>query len=333
MPAGRFDAPPVRFLLTGAGLGKAMTTTTMSVNTGARASWFQRRFAGAPLPWLLPVILVIGLFYLYPVVDVIRLSFTDATLIGNEHKYSLASIVNALSAPELPGIFLATVQFVGGSVIGQQILGLIIALVVVRGERRKLFGTTLLRTTALVAWVVPGIAGGIVWQLLFSEAPFGGLNSLLRMMFHMQPVAWLSDPNIAPWSVVVSNIWRGTAFSMVVMYAGLKSIDPSLYEAAEVDGASASQRLIYITLPQLRAVILVNMILITIQTVNTFDAIISLTGGGPGRATEVISLYVYNIVFRNYDLAGGSVISVIMLIMSLTLAVFYAMFLPKESRS
>lgn len=117
---------------------------------------------------------------------------------------------------------------------------------------------------------------------------------------------------------------------MVVMYAALKSIDPSLYEAAEVDGATASQQFFFVTLPQLRAAILVNMILITIQTVNTFDAIITLTGGGPGRATEVISLYVFNIVFRNYDLSGGSVLSVLMLIISLGLAFIYASFLPKE---
>ncbi len=309
-----------------------MTAITMEASRGRRTAWFQRGFAGAPLPWMLPVIIVIGIFYLYPVIDVLRLSFTDVTLIGTRENYTFASIVNALNSPQLPGVVVATVIFVGGSIIGQQLLGLIMALVVIRGERRLLFGTTTLRTTALVAWVVPGIAGGIVWQMLFSEAPFGGLNSLLRIM-HMQPVAWLSNPNIAPWSTVIANIWRGTAFSMVVMYAALKSIDPVLYEAAEVDGASAAQRLRFITLPQLRAAILVNMILITIQTMNTFDAIISLTGGGPGRATEVISLYTFNIVFRNYDLSGGSVISVLMLFMSLGLAFVYALFLPRETES
>jgi multiple sugar transport system permease protein len=86
----------------------------------------------------------------------------------------------------------------------------------------------------------------------------------------------------------------------------------------------------FVTLPQLRSAILVNMILITIMTLNTFDAIITLTGGGPGRATEVISLYVFNIVFRNYDLSGGSVLSVLMLLISLVLAFVYASFLPKE---
>lgn len=286
----------------------------------------------APLPWMSPAILVLGIFYLYPVIDVIRLSFTDATLIGDHENYTMASIVSALTSPRLPGVLLATLIFVGGSVVGQQLLGLIIALVVIRGERRRLFGTTLLRTTALVAWVVPGIAGGIVWQMLFSEAPFGGINSLLRLI-HLRPVAWLSDPAMAPWSAVIANVWRGTAFSMVVMYAARKTIDPELYEAAEVDGASPAQRLLHITLPQLRPAILVNMILITVLTMNTFDAIISLTGGGPGLATEVISLYTFNIVFRNYDLAGGSVMSVLMLAISLMLAAVYASLLPREEQS
>ena len=306
-----------------------MTPIAIEAASRPHSRSFMRRFAGAPLPWIMPVIIVIGIFYLYPVIDVFRLSFTNATLIGDSQDYTLGSIANMLSSPQLPDILWATLVFVGGSVIGQQILGLAVAVVVVRGEKRGLFGTTILRTTALIAWVVPGIAGGIIWQMLFSEAPYGALNSILRLM-HLPTVAWLSDPAIAPWSALISNIWRGTAFSMVVMYAALKAIDPSLYEAADVDGATGMQRFLFITLPQLRAAMLVNMILITIMTLNTFDAIITLTGGGPGRTTEVISLYVFNIVFRNYDLSGGSVLSVLMLIISLGLAVVYASFLPKE---
>jgi multiple sugar transport system permease protein len=276
----------------------------------------------------LPLIVVLGLFYLYPVLDVFRLALTRATLLGDEGGYTFATLAQTLMRPEIPGILWVTATFTLASVFSQQLLGLAIALVVVRGEKRQLFGTTIVRTTALIAWVVPGIAGGIIWKMLFNEAPFGGLNSLLRLM-GVSPVQWLSDPDLVMWSVVISNVWRGTAFSMVVMYAALKAIDPVLYEAASVDGATAHQRLFYVTLPQLRAAILVNMILITIQTLNTFDAIISLTGGGPGRATEVLSLYTFNVVFRNYDLASGAVLSILMLIISLGLALIYAAFLPK----
>ena len=284
------------------------------------------------LPWVLPVIAVLALFYLYPVFDVFRFAFTDATLLSDGDHYTFESIVQTLSRPDILPILGLTFWFTAASVVGQQTLGLAMAGVIVRGEKRRLRGTTILRTTALVAWVVPGIAGGIIWKMLFSEAPFGGFNSMLRMV-GIAPVQWLSDPHIAMWSVIVSNIWRGTAFSMVVMYAAMKSIDPVLYEAAEVDGASPSQRFFYITLPQLRTAILVNMILITIQTLNTFDAVIALTGGGPGRATEVLSLYTFNVVFRNYDLAGGSVMSIVMLLISMALAVVYAGFIPKEEQS
>lgn len=286
------------------------------------------RHSPSPLPWLMPLILVLGVFYLYPLLDVFRFAFTNVSLLGTDEEYTLQTIVTTLSKPELLQILWVTFVFTASSVVVQQFFGLFIALIVLHSEKRRLFGSTIVRTTALVAWVVPGIAGGIIWKMLFNEAPFGGLNSLLRLI-GVPPVQWLSDPHMVMWSVVISNVWRGTAFSMVVMYAANKAIDPVLYEAAEVDGANPWQRLIYITLPQLRTAILVNMILITIQTLNTFDAIISLTGGGPGRATEVLSLYTFNVVFRNYDLAAGAVLSIVMLTISLGLALVYARFLPR----
>lgn len=291
----------------------------------------RQRMAGSGLPWLVPVLAVLGIFYAYPLLDVIRLAFTDQTMINSgETHYTLATFAKILTDPDLPDILLATFIFTGGSVIGQQLLGLAVAMIVVRGERRRLFGTTLLRTTALVAWVIPGIAGGLVWKMLFSEAPFGGINSVLRLM-SLSPVAWLSDPDMTIWSVTIANVWRGTAFSMVVMYAALKALDPLLEEAAIVDGANPLQRFWHIVLPQLRTAVLVNMILITLQTINIFDSVISLTGGGPGRATEVIALHTYFVVFRNLDLAGGAVLSIVMLAISLILALGYAILLPKET--
>jgi multiple sugar transport system permease protein len=290
-----------------------------------------RRTASArPVLWLIPLILVLGLFYLYPMLDVLRLAFTDQKLTDPVSHYTLATIGTTLDNPVLLVVIWTTILFTGGSVVGQQVLGLAIAQVVIRSEKRRLFGATVLRTAALVAWVIPGIAGGVVWQMLFSEAPFGAINGILRLA-HIAPVAWLSDPNIAIWSVVISNIWRGTAFSMVVMYAALKAIDPVLYEAAAVDGANPLQQFFAITLPQLRAAILVNLIIITISTLNTFDAIIALTGGGPGRSTEVLSLFVFTVVFRNFDLSGGAVLSLLMVAISLVLALVYARFLPKEA--
>lgn len=308
-----------------------MPTTTAVIDAAPRrgqALTLGARIGANPLSWLAPAVLILAAFYLYPIIDVFRLAFTNATLLSDEERYTLDALYAMLGNAALGDILITTFVFCAASVIGQQAVGLGIALVVVRGERRRLAGMTVIRTIVLIAWVIPGIANGLIWQMLFSEAPFGAINSVLRLV-HIAPVAWLSDPSNAMISAVISNVWRGTAFSMIVFYAALKGIDPTLYEAANVDGANGWQKFRFITLPQMRSAILVNSILITIQTLNTFDAIISLTGGGPGRATEVLSLFTYNTVFRNYDLAGGSVLSVLMLVISLVVALFYAAFLPR----
>jgi multiple sugar transport system permease protein len=307
-------------------------TATMAVSRRVAGPSLGRRIEANPFTWLVPVAVTLGVFYLYPMLDVFRLALTNASLVGGEERYTLATVAAMLGNPSLGDILWTTFVFTFGSVVGQQLFGLVIALIVMRGERRKLPGMVALRTIVLIAWVIPGIANGLIWQMLFSEAPFGAINSVLRLM-HIAPVAWLSDPHNAMMSAIISNVWRGTAFSMIVFYAALKAIDPTLYEAASVDGANGAQKLRFITLPQLRAAILVNSILVTIQTLNTFDAIISLTGGGPGRATEVLSLFTFNTVFRNYDLAGGSVLSVLMLVISLVLALGYASFLPRREAS
>jgi multiple sugar transport system permease protein len=131
-------------------------------------------------------------------------------------------------------------------------------------------------------------------------------------------------------SIIAANVWRGTAFSMILMYAGLQGIPDELYEAAKVDGASNVQSFWYITLPQLRPIIMINIILITIYTLNTFDMILPLTGGGPGRATEVLALRTYNVIFENFSLAGGSVLAMIMLAIALLLTLMYRRMLQSE---
>jgi multiple sugar transport system permease protein len=182
----------------------------------------------------------------------------------------------------------------------------------------------------VLPWAMPALPAfiSIHWML---NGEWGLFNNFLFNVFGIEGPGWLDTSRwLALGAVITSHIWKWMPFWTVILLAGRMAIPQELYEAAEVDGASPAQRLIHITLPQLRPAIVVNMILITIQTMNTFDAIISLTGGGPGLATEVISLYTFNIVFRNYDLAGGSVMSALMLGISLTLALAYAAFLPTE---
>jgi multiple sugar transport system permease protein len=292
-----------------------------------RAGW---RLGEKPVVWLFPLAVLLVVSYLFPAAEVVRFSFTDATLLNPDYKYSLASYAAVFGNPDLPGILRATLIFVGASVVLQLSLGLLVALALNRGTQRGLWGVTFLRIAILASWIVPGVAAGIVWRLLFSEASYGFFTAILRSV-GLRPVLWLSGPAIAVWSAVIANVWRGTAFSMILLYAGLLVIPRSLYEAAAVDGATALKQFWHITLPQLRPIMLINTILISIFTLNTFDLILPLTGGGPGRATEVLALYAYNTVFRNFDLSNGSVIAVVLLLISIAFTLLYVRMLPRES--
>jgi multiple sugar transport system permease protein len=303
-----------------------LTTAVPRAASRPKARW---RLGEKPLVWLAPLAVLLLLTYVYPAVEVIRFSFTDATLLNPEYEYTTESYRAVARNPDIPGILGTTFIFVVASVLFQLGLGLLVALALHRGVKRGLPGVSIVRVIILASWIVPGVAAGIVWQLMFSEASFGFLNGLLRLI-GLRPIAWLSDPDLAIWSAVLANVWRGTAFSMILLYAGLLVIPASLYEAASVDGATAWKQFWYITLPQLRSILLINTILISIFTLNTFDLILPLTGGGPGRATEVLALYAYNTVFRNFDLSNGSVLAVLLLLISMTFTFFYVRLLPKE---
>lgn len=272
--------------------------------------------------WLFPVAILLTVFYLYPVLEVVRISFTNATLLNSTYVYTLDSYRSVLADFALPRIWLATVIFVAGSVIGQTTLGLVIALTLQAGFRRRLPGVRTVQVVVLATWIIPGVASAITWQLLLSEASFGFFNAMLRQV-SLSPVPWLSDPGLAIWSATLANIWRGTALSMILLYAGLQTISPTLYEAAAVDGATAFQAFRHITLPRLGPALLVNTVIGSIFSLNTFELVMPLTGGGPGRSTEVLALAAYNAVFHDFNLAQGSVLAVLMLLINLGLTIVY----------
>ena len=299
--------------------------------TAGKKGFAPRELIGENRPtlWMAPLLAVVTLFYLYPAFEVLRFSVTNASLLDPNYEYTLRTFVRVLSDPVLYKVIWITAIFVLASVVLQLALGLLIAVAANRARRRRLPGMVFMRSVILSAWVMPGVVIGIVWAILLNEASYGLVNLLLATV-GIGSVAWLSNPNTALMSIVIANVWRGTAFSMILQYAGLQSIPDELYEAAEVDGANALQTFWYITIPQLMPILMINIILITIQTLNTFDMILPLTGGGPGRATEVLSLHTYNVIFGQFSLAGGAVLAVIMLAISLVLTLFYRRLLRSE---
>ena len=272
--------------------------------------------------WIFPVIAVLSLFYVIPIIRVGLYSFTNASFFGGKTHYTLNTYKLLFSSSAFWMMLKTTLIFVIASVIFQILLGFFIALATVDGENRKLPGTTFVRTAVLSAWVIPGVVIGIVWKLLLSGASYGILNYYIKVLVGYT-IPFLSSPNWALVSVIIANVWRGTAFSMIILYSGLKQVPQELYEAAQIDGASAWKRLIYVTIPQLKQVMFIDLALITIYTFNTFDMIMALTGGGPGRATEVLSIYTYDSVFERWTLSQGAASAMVLLAINLIIVIFY----------
>src|SRR5207237_9787147 len=145
------------------------------------------------------------------------------------------------------------------------------------------------------------------------------------------PAPLSSSPVLALVSVVVANVWRGCAFSMILLYAGLQRVPRELHEAADLEGVSAWQRLRWLLVPQIAPVIALNLVLITIASFNTFDLIIPLTGGGPARRTEVISLFMYRLGFFDLEAGRAAAVAVVMLVVNLALAATAAALIARNA--
>jgi multiple sugar transport system permease protein len=289
----------------------------------------RRPIEDRPFVWLAPLLLLLAALYLYPLIDVTRLSLTDATDAATPAHYTFASYRSLLGSVEFLAMTRVTGIFVAASIAGQLLFGLMIAALVCAGERRRLPGAALVRAIVLVGWVLPGVVIGIVWKLLLDESG-AGIMAYAASLLGMRNPTFLSAPAPALFWVTVANVWRGTAFSMIMQYAGMKTVPPELYEAATVDGAGTLQKFRYVTLPSLRGILLINLVLITIATLNTFDMVLPLTGGGPGRATEVVALYIYHLVFSDFQFGRGAAVAVVLMAIGLALSACYARMLQRE---
>ena len=167
----------------------------------------------------------------------------------------------------------------------------------------------LLSAIMLLPWIVPEIVTALAWKSIYDPL-FGGLNPILQGLGIIdRPLGWLSDPQMAMGSVIAVNVWKGIPFFTLLLLAGLKAIDTEQYEAAEVDGANAVQRFRYVTLPGLRYVILVVLLLTFISTFNQFGLIFLMTGGGPGGATRLYSILAYEKAIGSLQYGPGSAIA------------------------
>jgi multiple sugar transport system permease protein len=285
-----------------------------------------------PVPWLTPLALMLLLLFVYPTFEVLRFSFTDASILRNTYNYTLRSFVSILTNIQTYEVLRITFIFVFFSVAFQTLLGFAAALAVDKGEALRIKGNVFVRVVILLSWAIPGIIVGIIWSFLYNETDTGVLASWFRSV-GIRSITFLTSPGSALACVIVANIWRGSAQSMILSYAGLKTIPHELLEAGQIDGANAWQRLITIIIPSLFPVISTNVILNTIMTFNTFDMVMSLSGGGPGRATEVLAMTSYYSIFRLHNLGRGSAYAALLLFINTCMAIVYFYVLKKRGEN
>ena len=281
--------------------------------------WRGRRDNAGAAWWAVPATTLVAIMLFYPMLDLLRLSLTDATVAGARYAYTLASYRVLLADAAFYGMVIVTVIFVTGSVVLQLVIGFAIAWLIDAARRRRAPGTLVARIAVVTAWVIPGVLAGVLWKILLIENRSGIVNYYLGRV-GVGPLPLISSPVLALVSVIVANVWRGCAFSMILLYAGLQRVPRELHEAADLEGVSAWQRLRWLLIPQLGPVIALNLVLITIASFNTFDLIIPLTAGGPARRTEVISLFMYRLGFFDLEAGRAAAVAVVMLLVNLMLA-------------
>jgi multiple sugar transport system permease protein len=242
------------------------------------------------LPFILPIVVIMGGLILYPFINAIGISMTQRNMITRTENYvGLANYANLLNDSDFNSTLRNTIVFTAASVTVKFLVGMAIALLL---NSRMPF-RNILTGVMLLPWIVPEVVTALTFRSIYDPI-FGGLNPILLSLGLIDhPVAWLAEPGLAMPSVIAVNVWKGIPFYTILLLAGLKAIDREQYEAAEVDGADMVQRFRHITLPGLRYVILTTVLLSTIMTFNTFGLIYLMTGGGPGGATRLFSILAY----------------------------------------
>lgn len=256
----------------------------------------------------------------YPIIETFRLSLYESPADSSIETYvGLQHYVDILGSDIFSQLLWQTGRWVVIGVAGKTLLGLLIA-VHLKGDIK---GRKFFRTAFLVPWGIPYAISAVVFRWI-EHPQYGYINAvLLKLGIVDQGVGILGNPDIAWLGVVVADIWIGTPFMAIIFLAGLQSIPDELYEAAAIDGAERWQQFRYITLPQLKSVILIATLLSTIWTFVSFDTIWTMTRGGPINTTSTLVIWIYQVGLENGNLGRGAAFSVIGFLFLLAFAIVY----------
>lgn len=273
--------------------------------------------------FIAPATIYMIAFFGYPILKNVVMSFQDydfATFFNGHAPFvGLDNYAATLSDPIFLRALGNTGLFTIGSIIGQFVIGMGLALYF----RKRFPLSGFLRSLLLLPWLLPMIVSAAVWRWIL-EQDNGALNQFLSGIgLISDPIPWLTSSDTALIAVIMVNIWLGIPFNVVLLYSGLQSIPDELYEAGQLDGATGWKSFWHITLPMLRPVVSVVLLLGVIYTIKVLDLIIGLTGGGPANATQTLATRSYEMSFIEFDFGQGAALSNILILIALAFSLVY----------
>jgi multiple sugar transport system permease protein len=283
----------------------------------------RRREEIAKILFVVPAGLAIVVLFGYPVVKNLVMSFQDYTLAtfftGEAPWVGLQNVAAVVGDALFTKALVNTALFTAGSILGQFVIGLLLALFF----HRNFPLNRVVRALFLLPWLMPLIVGSAAWRAIL-EQDSGILNvTLQRVGIIDSPVPWLTSPDVALIAVVMVNIWLGIPFNLTLLYSGLQDIPEELYEAGALDGATGWRAFRHITWPNLREIVGIVLMLGVIYTLKVIDIILGLTHGGPANATETIATQSYERSFVEFKFGEGAALSNILIVISLAFAMVY----------
>ncbi len=277
-----------------------------------------------PYLFIIPSAILLTVFFFIPFFQTIIMSFKDYSADLNSPQWcAFANYVQLLTSPDFYKILLNTIIYLFVAVPILVIVPLIVAVFL----NQKIRGLNLYKILIYLPVIVSIVVAAIAFKWLYAE--HGILNFLMEKLFYTN-VGWLTDPNVALFSVIIVTVWKGIGYYMMIYLASLMGVPKDLYEASEVDGANEFQKHLTVTVPYIMPTIALVTTISSISALKVFVEIFVMTKGGPVNSTQTIVYYIYERAFENLDLGIASACAVILLILVLGFSIINLLFFEKD---
>lgn len=275
-----------------------------------------------PYRYLAPTVILLTVFLVIPICMVVQFSFLDKAVVSKNPEFvGFQNYITLFLDKKFWSAASNTAVFVGVSVVAHIVLGMIFAMLL-DSKYFKVKTKAIARVVYILPWIFTASVVAILWKLMLQ--PSGIINFLLSFLPNVdRNTEWLSNRDVALAVVCFINIWCGYPFYMVSILAGLQGIPGDLYESAAIDGASASKSFWNITIPQLSPILISIAMLDFIWTLQSFNVVWMLTGGGPVQKTEMLSIYIYKLAFQKVNYSMASTTATVLLVVCIIFAIFY----------